>query len=838
MSDENINDEVEFNHGKITDINIDTEMRTSYLSYAMSVIVSRALPDVKDGLKPVQRRIIYAMHRMGVDYSSKTVKCAKIVGDVMGNYHPHGDASIYDSLVKLAQDFYMGRKLVEGQGNFGSIDGDGAAASRYTEAKLAKISNLFVDGIDKDTVDFTDNYDATEKEPVVLPTSIPNILVNGTNGIAVGMATSMPPHNLRECLEAAQALLDDPDLSFARLIEIIKGPDFPTGAEILGLGGLYQAYETGRGTFKVRSKVSIEKNEKTGKNSLVITEIPYLTNKSDLIDSIVKVVKDGTIDGIVGISDHSSNKSGISIVVDLKKDVNAEVIVNNLYKHSSLQKSFSINNVVLVNGRPEQLSLKRILELFLEFQVEILVRKSRFELKKAKERLHILEALYLVPPNLEEIVMIIKNSEDNESAKLNLRNRFSFSEEQVKAITELRLRQLTNIETHRIIEEKETLEKRVIELNLILSDSNVQKDIIRQQLEDIKNSFTKVGDRKTVINSADDSDIDDENLIPKQDIIVLLSKEGYIKRILQNDFRTQARGGIGIVGIKTYEKDFLNKVEFTNSHHTHFFFTSFGRVYKIKGYKIPLGSREAKGLPIINLFPTLQEGEKIVSLVAVDGDPDDKFFVFSTKKGIIKICGIDKFKNVNKLGIRGIVIRDNDELLDVKVAVETDDLLLASSGNKVIRFNIKENVREIGRAGQGVKGMTLAENDEVIGMDIMSDSDAKVLCIKDDGIGKLCEAKLFKSQRRGGSGVIAIKSKSEAKLKIFVKATVDQDVLVVTDRGLTLRTPIKDITALSRYAVGFKLISLRNDHKITAATILPHEDSTRLNNLDSDTPEE
>lgn len=813
-------DEITNKHGEnIKEVNISREMKRSFLDYAMSVIVSRALPDVRDGLKPVQRRILYSMYELGMHSDKPYKKSARIVGEVMGKYHPHGDSAIYDAMVRMAQDFNFRYQLVDGHGNYGSIDGDSAAAMRYTEARMSKLAMELLKDINKDTVDFRPNYDESEQEPSVLPARFPNLLVNGAMGIAVGMATNIPPHNLGEVIDGILALAENPDISIPELMEYIPAPDFPTGALLLGRSGIRRAYEFGRGTVVLRAKHEIETNG--NRSSIIITEIPYQVNKTRLIERIATLVKEKKIDGITDLRDES-NREGIRIVIEVRRDVSPEVLMNNLYKQTQLQTNFSINMLALVNDVPRILNLKEVLSHYLEHQKEIIIRRTQYDLAKAEARAHVLEGLRIALDHIDQIIHVIRNSADEPTAVQSLQEQFNLSEKQAKAIVDMRLRRLTGLERDKIESEYQTLLAQIEEYKAILASEERVLEIVCDELKEIKQKYTD--ERRTEIILTEDIDIDDEDLIPVQDIIITVTKNGYIKRLPSDTYKTQNRGGVGVRGMTTYDDDFVEHMLYTTTHHTLLIFTNLGKVYKIKGYNIPQYNRNSKGMPIINLL-NLEQNELVNSILAIkDFDPESYLF-FATKRGIVKRTELSQYANIRSNGIRALTINDDDELLAVRLTDGTREIILGTSDGKLVRF--KENdVRAMGRTATGVKGVTLEANQEVVGMDVIPNDEAYVLSISEFGYGKLTPIHEYRLVKRGGKGVRTINITDRNGPLVLVRTVMkeENDLMIVTDRGMVIRLPISQISIMSRSTQGVRLINLKDDQSVVSATIVPKEE--------------
>ncbi len=818
-------------YDNVKEINISNEMKTSFLSYAMSVIVSRALPDVRDGLKPVHRRILYGMDELGVYPEKSYKKSARIVGDVMGKYHPHGDSSIYDAMVRMAQNFSYRYPLVNGHGNFGSIDGDGAAAMRYTESKMMKITTEMLADIKKDTIDFLDNYDGSEKEPSVLPAKFPNLLVNGATGIAVGMATNIPPHNLNEVIDGILAYIDNPDLTVDDLMMFIKGPDFPTGGTIMGMSNLRRAYETGNGSIKVRAKTEIVEH-KNGKKSIIVTEIPYQVNKSRLIEKIAELAKDKRIEGITDLRDES-NRKGIRVVIELRKDVNAEVTLNNLYKYTPLQTSFGINMLALVNNEPKVLPIIDTLKYYVEHQLEVLTRRTAFDLNKAKSRAHILEGLIIALDNIDEVIATIRNSYDD--AEEQLITRFELSSEQAKAILEMRLRRLSGLEREKLEKELQELKTLIEELEYILANEDKKYEIVREQLLFIKEKY---GDeRRSEISLSLDLDIEDEDLIPVEDVIITITSSGYCKRMNTEVYKTQNRGGKGMKGIKTNEDDVVEHLINTSTHDFILFFTTKGRVYKMKGYKVPNFGRTSKGLPIVNLL-NLDDGEDLAAVAKISDFDSEDFLFFVTKRGVVKRTPVTDFKNIRTTGIKAINLRDDDELLAVRLTDGDRDVIIGASNGKAIRFH-ESTARAMGRVASGVRGILIGEEDEVVGFTIVTEERTQILVVTENGYGKRTEVDEYRQQNRGGKGVktlnITDKNGQLTKLRSVVG---DEDLIITTTKGMIIRLPIEQIATSKRATQGVRLIKLNEGHRVATIAIVPKteddlEDDLTLANEDS-----
>ena len=801
-------------------INITKTMRSSFLSYAMSVIVSRALPDVRDGMKPVHRRILYGMHDNGMTSDKPFKKSARIVGDVMGKYHPHGDSSIYDAMVRMAQDFSYRYPLVHGQGNFGSMDGDGAAAMRYTEAKMSKISMELMRDINKDTVDFQPNYDENEREPSVLPARFPNLLVNGTSGIAVGMATNIPPHNLTEVINAVLELADNPNITTMELMEHVKGPDFPTAGLIIGKSGIKRAYETGHGSVIMRARCEVEVM-KNGKERIVISEIPYQVNKARLVEKIAELVRDKKIEGITDLRDETSLKEGVRIIIEIRKDKNANVILNNLYKQTPLQTSFGVNMLALVNGEPKVLALKEVLYHYLEHQKVVVTRRTKYELKRAEDRAHILEGLLIALDHIDEIIKTIRASDTDEEAKNSLMSQFDLSERQSQAILDMRLRRLTGLERGKIQNEYDEILKNIEYLKSILNDDEKLLEVIKEELTDIRERF---GDeRRTEITLGSIYDIEDEDLIPREQIVVTLSHNNYIKRLPASTYRAQHRGGRGIQGMNTIDDDFVSQIVTMSTHDYILFFTNTGRVYRLKGYEIPELSRQSKGLPIVNLIE-IEKDEKISTMISVKDKEETEGYqlLFATKNGLVKRTPLDDFKQINKNGKIAISFRGEDELLGVRLTDGSTEVMLGTREGSLIRFE-EEQVRSMGRTAAGVKGINLRGDDEVVGVDVL-DPGQHVLIVTDKGYGKLTHEEEYRSIKRGGFGVkTANLTDKNGKLVFIASVDRDEDMMIVTDKGVIIRLTIDAISITSRNTQGVRLIRLDEEQDVATVAVVKNE---------------
>ena len=798
---------------QIQQVDLKKTMETSYIDYAMSVIASRALPDVRDGLKPVQRRVLYSMVELGNTPDKPHRKCARIVGDTMGKYHPHGDSSIYGALVNMAQDWSMRYTLVDGHGNFGSVDGDGAAAMRYTEARLSRISLQMIEDINKDTVDFTPNFDETESEPTVLPSRFPNLLVNGTTGIAVGMATNIPPHNLREVIDAVVKLIDNDiegkETTIDELMEAVKGPDFPTGGVILGTSGINEAYRTGRGKIRVRAVTDIEPME-NGKNRIVVTELPYLVNKARLIEKIAELHKDKKIDGITDLRDETS-REGMRVVIELRRDVNPSVVLNLLYKHTQLQDTFGVINLALVDGQPKILNLYELLNYYLMHQKEVVTRRTQFDLKKAEARAHILEGLIIAQDNIDEVINIIRSSRTTQEAKNRLIERFSLSDEQAQAIVDMRLKALTGLEREKLEAELKDLIALIAELKEILADEKKLLGVIREEILAIS---AKYGDDRRTQIGYDEYDMSMEDLIPETNTVITMTKVGYIKRMSIDNFKAQHRGGKGIKGMETIEDDYIVEMLMTTSHHYLMFFTNTGRVYRIKAYEIPEASRTSRGTAIINLIP-LQPGEKITAMIPIKEYNDDHYLFMATRKGIVKKTPITDYANIRKNGLAAINLREDDKLIEVKVTDNTEEVFLFTKFGQCIRFK-ETDVRSTGRTTMGVIGMNLAPDDVVIAMQLASQGDS-VMIVSENGLGKCTLIDEFTAQNRGGKGVKCYKITEKSGNLVGVKSVSnDDEIMLITTEGIIIRMQVNDTTLLGRVTTGVKLINLGDGIKVAS----------------------
>ena len=811
-------DENNFNHGNIKTTNISSEMRTSFLDYSMSVIVARALPDVRDGMKPVHRRILYAMNDLGIVADKPHKKSARIVGEVIGKYHPHGDSAVYETMVRMAQDFSYRYPLVDGHGNFGSVDGDGAAAMRYTEARMSKISMELLRDINKDTIDWMDNYDGEEKEPVVLPCRFPNLLVNGSTGIAVGMATNIPPHNLGESIDAVIALMDNPDITVMELMsDYIKGPDFPTGGYILGRAGIKQAYETGRGSIAIRSKVDVEEMP-NGKKQIIVKEIPYVVNKAALVEKIASLVREKAIEGITDLRDES-NMQGIRIVIELRKDVQSDVILNQLYRMTSMQTTFGVNMIVLVNNSPRQLGLKEILQCYLDHQIDVTVRRTKYDLKKAEDRAHILEGLRIALDHIDEIINLIRSSKDTATAMNGLMEGFGLSEIQAKAILDMQFKRLTGLERQKIDDEYTELMALITDLRDILSNHSRVLDIIREELTAIKDKYNDP--RRSEIIEAD-IDMQDEDLIPQEDVVITKTINGYVKRIPVDTYHTQNRGGKGIKGMSVHEDDIVDQFLTMVTHDYLLMFTNLGKVYRIKGYQIPVASRTSKGIPVVNLL-NLDKDEKVLAMVPVERENSTaKFLFFVTAQGLVKRVPIEEFESIRQTGKIAITLRDGDELISAKPTNGYNQILIAASNGQAIRFN-ENDVRPMGRTAAGVKGITV-DDGKVIG--VTTDSEGQyILSVTEKGYGKKSLLDDYRITNRGGKGVKTIQITEKNGPLVFLRAVNgDEDCLIMTNEGIVIRISLDNVAVYGRNTQGVKLITVSNNQSVSTVAIIDNSD--------------
>ncbi|GIP50950.1 DNA gyrase subunit A [compost metagenome] len=791
---------------QIIDRDINVEMRESFMDYAMSIIVSRALPDVRDGLKPVHRRILYAMSDLGMHPDKPFKKSARIVGEVIGKYHPHGDSAVYETMVRMAQDFSMRYMLVEGHGNFGSVDGDMAAAMRYTEARLSKIAMEMLRDINKETIDFMPNYDGEEHEPVVLPSRFPNLLVNGVSGIAVGMATNIPPHNLGEVIDGVHALIENPEISSLELMDYIKGPDFPTAGYILGRSGIRQAYTTGRGSITMRAKTTIE--EHNNKARIVVEELPYQVNKARLVEKIAELVREKKIDGITDLRDES-DRTGMRVVIELRRDVNPNVVLNNLYKHTALQSTFGINMLAIVNNEPKILTLKDVLSHYLKHQVEVVRRRTEFDLKKAEARAHILEGLRIALDHIDEVIALIRGSKSDEEAREGLMTRFGLSFEQAQAILDMRLRRLTGLEREKIEDEYNELLQKIAEYREILANEHLVLKIIGEELQEIRERFAD--ERRSEITIGEES-ILDEDLIPQEEVVITITHTGYIKRLPVTTYRSQKRGGRGVVGMDTKDNDFVEHLFVTNSHHYLMFFTDRGKAYRLKAYEIPELGRTARGTPIINLIQ-IEQGETVNAVIEVERFDDDKYLFFATKNGIVKKTPIEDYINIRRGGLIAVNLREDDTLIDVKLTYGNEEVIMGTAQGMSIRFP-ESDVRSMGRAATGVKGITLDDDDAVIGMDVVIPGQ-DVLIVTAKGYGKRTPVSEYRSQSRGGKGIKTINVTDKNGTVVGLKVVKDdEDLMIITASGTLIRTSMEGISTMGRNTQGVKLINIREDDSV------------------------
>lgn len=802
---------------RLEENNIVSEIETSFIEYSMSVITSRALPDLRDGLKPVHRRILYSMLESGYTPDKAHRKSAKIVGDVMGNYHPHGDLSIYEAMVRMAQDFSYRYPLVDGHGNFGNIDGSGAAAMRYTESRLSKISLEMLRDINKDTVDFVPNYDESTKEPAVLPSRFPNILVNGTMGIAVGMATNIPPHNLGEVIDGCVAYIDNPDIDVTGLMQYIKGPDFPTGASILGNSGIKKAYETGRGTITIRSKATIE--ESNGRHHIIIEEVPYGVNTAELKNKVADLVHTKVIDGISDY--HTDLKDGVKITITLKKDANPQVVLNNLYKHTSFQTTYGIIFLMLDNGVPKTLNLKEIISKYVDYQKEVIIRRTKFDLNKAEKRVHILEGYKIALDNIDDFIKIIRDAETDIEAKTKLIEKYNLSEIQAEAILELKLRRLTGLEREKIEAELQDLLEKIKYYKEILASEEKVLAIVKQELLEIKEKY---GDeRRTNIDMTAVDYIEDESLIPVENIVVTLTNKGYIKRMASETYKTQNRGGVGIKGMSTNEDDFVEKLISMTTHDYLMFFTNKGKVYRTKGYEVPLYSRQSKGIPIVNLLPFEKE-EEVTAMLKIEQNEKSKYIVFCTKNGLIKRTNISEFENIRNSGKIAITLKETDELISVKKTTGENEIVIASSNGRMIRFNENE-IRIMGRTATGVKGIELEDNNICVGCEI-ANLGQEILVVTSNGYGKRTNIDEYRMTHRGSKGVRALNlTEKNGNIVSFKLVNGDEDLMIITDSGIIIRLAVDQVSTTGRVAQGVRLIHLKDNQKVSTVTLLEKEET-------------
>ncbi len=815
MADNNDNKDYIMPQSKIINVDIDREMRKSFLDYSMSVIVSRALPDVRDGLKPVHRRILYTMHEKGLEPNKPYHKCADTVGAVLGSYHPHGDASVYDALVRLAQTFSMRYMLVDGHGNFGSVDGDPPAAYRYTEARMSKISTEMLTDIDKNTVDFMPNYDDRLEEPTVLPTKFPNLLVNGSSGIAVGMATNIPPHNLGEAVDAMCLLIDNPDAEIADLMECMPGPDFPTGGMIMGRSGIRAAYATGRGKIVLRAKTEIEEM-KNGRFKIIVKELPYQVNKARLIESIADMVREKRIEGISNIEDHS-DRNGMHIEIDIKREASPQVVLNTLFKNTQLQTTFGVINLAIVNGEPKILTLKEMLQHYIDFQVDVIVRRTAFDLKKAEERCHILEGLKIAQDNIDEVIKIIRESKDQSSAKANLCEKFGLDDIQAQAIVQMRLGQLTNLEREKIENELSALNKKIAELKEILINKDKQLSIVKEETIAVRNKYSDP--RRTEI-CAVSGEVDIEDLIPQEDCVLTLTQFGYIKRIPADTYKLQNRGGRGVSGMSRREEDVAKEMFVVNSHDLILFFTDKGKVYRMKCYEVPEGSRQSKGMMIANILP-IEQDERVTSMIKVDSMEEDKYLIMVTKKGIIKRIHLSAYNTNRKGGLIALELLEGDELSWVKMTSGEDSVLVATKMGKAIRFN-ENDVRPMGRQARGVKVMKLDEGDIIVGMCVVKDDDM-ILTVSEKGFGRLSYATDYRIQSRGGKGLTNYHIDRYGQVATVQTVDLQDDIILISESGIVIRINAESVRICNRPSKGVTLMKPGEDDKVITIATVPHE---------------
>lgn len=809
---------------RVQEINISQEMRTSFLDYAMSVIVSRALPDVRDGLKPVQRRILYAMYDLGMTPDKPFRKSAHVVGNVLAKYHPHGDSSVYDAMVRMAQDFSYRYMLVDGHGNFGSIDGDGAAAMRYTEARMAPIALELLRDIQKETIDFGPNYDGQNDEPLVLPARFPNLLANGVQGIAVGMATNIPPHNLREIIDGLMMLIDHPETTVDDLMKVVKGPDFPTGGTILGLDGIRKAFRTGRGSIQLRAKTRMEEAG-NGKMRIIVEELPYQVNKARLVEKIAELVRDKKIDGITDLRDES-DRNGMRVVIELRRDVNPRIVLNNLYKHTSLQTSFGVNMLALVHGQPQVLNLHQALKHYLDHQVEVITRRTQFDLRKAEERAHILEGYRIALDHIDEVIALIRGSQTGAEAKVGLMERFGLSEKQAQAILDMRLQRLTGLEREKIEEEYKALMATIAELKAILADDAKILAVVREELMEVRNQY---GDERRTKIKIDATQIADEDLIPEEEVSVMLTHRGYIKRMPLNNYRAQRRGGRGVSGMGTRDDDFVQHLFVTHSHNHLLFFSNKGKVYRLKAYEVPELGRTARGTPIINLIQ-IDQDERIQAVIPVKEFTEDNFLFFATAQGVVKKTALTGFDNIRKNGLFAINLRNGDELVAVHMTDGEQEIIMGTSGGMSIRFH-EQDVREMGRSATGVKGMTLGDDDVVIDMDIAVPG-KEVMIVTTKGYGKRTPLEEYRVQSRGGKGIKTLNiTKKNGQVVGHKVISPEEDLMIVTQAGVVIRMNISGISSLGRYAQGVRLIKVDTGQEVStvARVQLPEEDEEEVN---------
>lgn len=799
------------------DREISKELETSFLDYAMSVIVARAIPDARDGFKPVHRRVLYAAWNLGMTSASQYKKSARLVGEVIGKYHPHGDTAVYDTMVRLAQDFSMRYPLIDGHGNFGSIDGDSAAAMRYTEAKMSKIADTMLENIEKQTVDFVDNYDGSEQEPLVLPAIFPNMLANGSSGIAVGMATNIPPHNLNEIAAGIELVAKNPEVSIEEIVKVLRGPDFPTAAQIIGGAGINEYFNTGRGSITIRSKVDIEAMD-NGKSRLIVRELPYLVNKQQLIEKITELVKNNQIDGITDLRDES-NRLGVRVVIELRRDIVPEVILNKLFKTTQLQTNFAVNMLALVGTEPRLLNIKQALQIYIDHQINVLLRKTKFDLKKAQDRLHILEGLHIASLHIDQIIKMIRSAKDDKILQEQLISSFKLSIVQAKAILEMRLRSLSAMEQSKIVDEMKILKENIQFFNLVLQDHNKQIDIILEQLKKIVDKF---GDeRRTEIVYGGIADIDEEDLIPIEDIVITMSTRGYLKRMAVDTYRSQHRGGVGVTGLTTHNDDDVMKILVANTHTDILLFSDFGKVYRLRGHEIPVGSRQSKGIPAIN-FVQIEKTEHIITMLPIDEYDEKTSLMFATVKGIVKRTVITEFEHINRNGKIALSLKDGDKLFDVQICSDDNEIYLGNSTGKLVRFKVSD-VRKMGRTAAGVKGINI-DGGSVIGFSTSLTGD-KILSIGSRGVGKISDVNLYRLTKRGSKGVTTLKVTPKTGKLIFTSC-VDgtEDALLITKKGMIIRFSLTQIRDIGRATSGVKLMNIEDDDRIISVAIFKNTD--------------
>ncbi|XEC95012.1 DNA gyrase subunit A [Paenibacillus tarimensis] len=822
---------------QIRDRDIGVEMRDSFMDYAMSIIVSRALPDVRDGLKPVHRRILYAMSELGMSPDKPYKKSARIVGEVIGKYHPHGDSAVYETMVRMAQDFSLRYMLIDGHGNFGSIDGDSAAAMRYTEARLSKIAMEMLRDINKETIDFVPNYDGEEHEPAVLPARFPNLLVNGVSGIAVGMATNIPPHNLVEVIDGVQALIDNPDITSVELMEFVKGPDFPTAGIVMGLSGIRQAYTTGRGSVTMRARCSIE--EVNGKARIIVHELPYQVNKARLVEKIAELVREKNIDGITDLRDES-DRNGMRVVIELRRDVNPSVVLNNLYKQTQMQTNFGINMIALVNGEPKMLNLKDTLYHYLTHQVEVIRRRTEFDLKKARARAHILEGLRIALDHLDEVIALIRASQTTDEARDGLMTRFALTYEQAQAILDMRLQRLTGLEREKIEAEYAELLRKIAEYEAILADEQLVLNIISEELGEVKEKY---GDERRTEITVSDDEILDEDLIPREDVIISVTHTGYVKRLPVTTYRSQKRGGRGVIGMETKEDDFVEHLFVSNTHHYLLFFTNKGKVYRLKAYEIPELSRTARGTPIINLIQ-IEQGETVNAVIPVQSFDPERYLFFATRQGIVKKTPLDDYSNIRKVGLIAISLREDDDLISVKLTDGKQEIIMGTAQGMSIRYS-EADVRSMGRSATGVKGIQLDEDDIVIDMDVVV-PDQDVLIVTSKGYGKRTPISEYRIQSRGGKGIKTLNVTEKNGPVVGLKVVNnEEDLMIMTSSGTLIRTSMSGISTMGRNTQGVKLINIRDEDAVATVTRVDRTEDTDSQEADiqaeednSETPSE